>query len=289
MNHSGIEHPSILKVLTALGEVEVASGTPTLVAWTPREALMLDPEHAWLSCEEGVLIRLPLGASELLAAVRADAPAVRPGSELERLLTPCGQLKWAARRLVQEVTAGNLDKARKRCTHLASFAQKYWPGWFDSRLRELRERLRCSDDVVAAHEAADDLVTDSDLVVTVVALEPVIRWSEDDGRARVLAEYQDIIHYSRQGLSAPVNGAIDCLLALRADFETAQHNLDEVIRGGGILPQGISTWVSVLREDLAGDHQLSLEGIDAVTVAIGHLMYFKSQIRMRLQPEATLI
>ncbi len=130
------EHAGIASMLTALGLVpphgEDCGSAPTVVAWSPREGLLLRPEWAVLSLSSTTYVRLPLGLSELRAALgqpKAEAPPDAAG-----LCTPPGQLLWALNEL--RACVDGAERAR-RSVFLRHFCTRHWYGWFEQALQSL--------------------------------------------------------------------------------------------------------------------------------------------------------
>jgi len=278
-----VEHAAIRVVVSALRETGKADGRPIFLAWSPREVLELKPEYAWLKCAENSFIRLPLDAPDLLAAIRAPRTAVERGSELERLLTPLGQWRWATRQLTDEIAGGHTDKAQLRLANLEPFVKRHWPGWFDADLSRLRRLIRSPATRITADGIAEHLANEGDAVAAVVACEPLTRWSGSTDNARKLAQCQDAICYAAQGLSPTHGSSTDWLMSLQGDLVSAQGNIQEVIRGGGTLPEVIRAALAVLSETLAGTvGEPSLEAVDRVSLAIGRLAHIEAQTHWRL-------
>jgi len=110
------------------------------VAWSGRSRLCTKPELTWLAETDAPHLRLPAtlgGLRSFLGQVEAFAKTQESGRSPS---TPLGLLLLAVDSAVRAADTGD-ESIQGRVRELQRFAQKHWPGVFDSALRGVEEHL----------------------------------------------------------------------------------------------------------------------------------------------------
>jgi len=263
---------------------------PILIGWSSRDRLLMSPHYAWLSHEHSTYIRLPLPNEDLnKMIVRAAKPLPRD-SDLHRLRTPVGAWLWAVGELRNDIVERRLSQARTRISAMARFADANWRGWYELTLASLlRIEGQLDGDIDALLGILDSLAV---AIASVQAVQPLLEWVLPGMRAGSLAEVQDILCYSSQGIgSASPRDQMaftSCLQEFAADLESSRTRLEQV-RRAGFDPSGPVTSVlgsvgdALKKLDPSAPEPINrLAAIDLLVAALAKLRCHAEELRLRL-------
>ncbi|HEY0405541.1 MAG TPA: hypothetical protein VGC89_07420 [Pyrinomonadaceae bacterium] len=212
------------------GCVDEASSA-VFVAWSSRDALLFCPEYAWLSVPEVVYLQLPLSRAVLETTLKRGAQSCFPVDKIRVLSMPLGQWAWAVKSLQGALSSGQREESVLRLAQLRRFALQHWPGWYESVLAALREKI--DKGVAVLPSEIEKLTRHAGAVVTLGVCRSLLSWTQERDKAETLTLLQDALSYARQGLydeddlrPLVVNHA--GWTELQSDLDVAEAQLREV-------------------------------------------------------------
>jgi hypothetical protein len=301
------EDPRIAKVLSGFGlssRDDAANDSPALVlAWSPRAALELRPEYAFLSHRSVAFLQLPQPLGVLKERFKQASRPADSDAGLGALCTPLGQWQWALMSLKSSVEKADKAQAVMRLVALQRFVRKHWPGWYDQALIKLRERIETDSDIC---EGVNILSKRANEVAIAEACRPLMAWIEEETRSTRLGIFLDAACYASQGLlantSAESTAADDRWWTdFAPDLSITEESLGRVRTGGGSPESIVGDQLREIRRCLAyfggieaGTENLAREAAtdvykqaDSFVRSIGDIVRIRNRIQgfLRMQLE----